>query len=194
MDELKKNNTLHIVLKNGSKITGTVEDYQKDRVMVHIAENCIDIAKSLNELDELKVTAMTSFGVKMMTSSVISTLNSSCCIVIENNPSVPVEQKRGHVRAVDDFKFQIKNNDNIYIGQCLNISASGLAFKTQGIEFEVGEIVDLVFPKEVYLKAIECSIEILRKNNDHYTSRFNKINEHDADKIVKRIFKLLSRK
>lgn len=194
MDELKKNNILHIVLKDGSKIKGIVEDYQKDRVMVLVDDTSIETAKKINELDDLEITAETQFGLKMMISSVIYSLNDSNCIIIENTPSLQVVQKRAHVRAVDDFEFQIEYNDKSFNAKCLNISASGIAFKADNAGFELNQKINLIFEEEIFSKKITCQAEIIKKNDDNYSAVYTDINEHDQNKIVKRIYKLLSKK
>ncbi len=194
MDELKKNNILHIELRDGSKIKGIVEDYQKDRVMVLVDNSSIETAKKINELDDLEITAETQFGLKKMFSSVIYSLNNSNCIVIENTPSLQVTQKRAHVRAVDDFEFQIEYNDKSYSAKCINISASGIAFKTDNADFELNKKINIIFEEDIFSKKITCQAEIIKKNDDNYSAVYTEINEHDQNKIVKRIYKLLSKK
>lgn len=194
MDELKKNNILHIVLENGSKIEGIVEDYQKDRVMVLIGDKYLEQAKTIKELDDLKVTAKTQFGLKKMISGVIYTLDKTNHIVIENAPSVPVTQKRADVRAVDDFEFQITADDKQYSAICLNISAGGIAFSVKDAEFEKDKKIDIIFAQEIFSKEIKCSAKIIKKNDGYFSAIYTKINEHDKNKIVKRIYRLLSAK
>ena len=194
MDELKKNNILHIVLENGSKIEGIVEDYQKDRVLVLIDNKYIEDAKTIKELDDLQVTAKTHFGLKKMISGVIYALNKNNQIVIENSPSIKVTQKRSDVRSVDDFEFIVEADNQIYSAKCLNISAGGIAFIINDAEFETDKEININFPKEIFSIDIKCSAKIIKKNDGYYSAIYTKINEHDKNKIVKRIYKILSTK
>ena len=194
MDELRKNHILHIELKDGSRIEGKVIDYQKDRVMVLIDDNSVENAKKLQELDDTKVTVQTHFGIKRMFSSVISPLNHKNCIIIENNPSQAVNQKRQYVRVVDDFKFNVELNNEFYPSKCANISAGGIAFTSIVNHFEIGTIVKVIFPVNVFSKLITCEAEIIKSRDDFFIAQFKNLNVYDENKIVKRIFELLARK
>ncbi len=194
MDELRKNHILQITFGDNSSIEGVVLDYSKDRVLVLVDENSYTEAVKIKELDLLNVIAHTSFGLKKMQSSVISTLDGRNCLIIENNPTIQTIQRREHVRAIDDFAFKIKANDKLYTVKCINLSAGGIAFKYERNAFQNGEKIEILFSADIFSRNIKCNAEIIKAQDDFYVAMFNNLNDYDESKIVKRVFQLLAQK
>ena len=190
MDELRKKHRIQFTF-NGVIINGFVVDYTTDRVMVSIFENSIPTAKLIKELDELEIDVYTHYGIKKMVSSVISELNSSGCIVIENSPAFSVNQKRQFARVTCSFKFKIIKNSKTIDCECTNISAGGIAFKSFDQNFSIGDEVKFCFFECDFGRDIICFAEIVKKDDDIYAAQFKKLSLYDEDRIVKYIFKLM---
>lgn len=193
MDELRKNHILHIFCKNDMEIEGIVIDFEPDRVMVKINDEHVENAKKLNELDDIKVNVKTHFGLKTMDSCVISALNRHNCLVIENAPSHQVEQKREHVRINVNFDFFIVKNEKFIKCKCENISAGGIAFVCEKDRFNLNEEIKIVLPSEEFTKQIKCGVKIVKELGiGSYAGQFFDLNQHDENKIVKRIFEVIT--
>ena len=195
MDELRKKNPVSVKKANGLEINGFVADFEKDRVMLKVSSESIEKARNFYELDDITVVVQTPVGQKTMNSCVISELNEDDYIIIENAPSVMVDQKREHVRVNADFKFYINKQGSIIVCKCINISAGGIAFSCEKTEFEPESQYSITLPSSEFSKVIKCDIKILKElQNKSYAATFLNINSHDEDKIVKRIFELIARK
>lgn len=198
MKEMRKNDALTVELdksKGGKILEGKVIDYIKDRVMIEINNEYIDDAKLIKELDELEVTVYTHLGLKKMKSSVIYELNDKNCIILENNDSYQVEQKRKFARVRVNFNFKIKKDEKEFLASAINISAGGLAFKLNDEEkLNVSDKIQIELPKEEFEKDITANADIIKYENDSYVLIYQDINPYDEDKIVKYVFKLVSQK
>lgn len=192
MYELRKNHIIQISLSENKAISGVVEDYASDRVMVSIAPNSIEYAKNLKELDELTVFVYTFMGVKKMISNVISELDKNNCIVIENAPAVPVVQKRKFVRVLSSIKFDILKENMIINCICANISAGGIAFFPSEDSINVGEFLKFRFFARDFGKEIICKAEIIKKDGNMAVGKFFDLNKYDEDRIVKHVFNLIA--
>ena len=192
MYELRKNHIIQISLSENKAISGVVEDYASDRVMVSIAPNSIEYAKNLKELDELTVFVYTFMGVKKMISNVISELDKNNCIVIENAPAVPVVQKRKFVRVLSSIKFDILKENIIINCICANISAGGIAFFPSEDSINVGEFLKFRFFARDFGKEIICKAEIIKKDGNMAVGKFFDLNKYDEDRIVKHVFNLIA--
>ena len=192
MYELRKNHIIQISLSENKAISGVVEDYASDRVMVSIAPNSIEYAKNLKELDELTVFVYTFMGVKKMISNVISELDKNNCIVIENAPAVPVVQKRKFVRVLSSIKFDILKENMIINCICANISAGGIAFFPSEDSINVGEFLKFRFFAKDFGKEIICKAEIIKKDGNMAVGKFFDLNKYDEDRIVKHVFNLIA--
>ena len=193
MDELRKNHILHIQNQSGLELEGIVIDFEPDRVMVKINDDYVESAKSLDELDDVKVSAQTHFGLKMMDSCVISTLDKYNCLVIENTPSYQVEQKREHVRVNADFEFYVIRNEKYIKCRSINISAGGIAFSSTPNSFLLDDEAQIVLPLKEFSKQIKCGLKIVKiLNEKEYAAQFVNLNPHDENKIVKRIFEYIT--
>ncbi len=193
MDELRKKHTVQIFYNN-VLIKGIVVDFSDDRVLIKIDDDFLSVAKEIKELDEVEVDVDTHMGVKKMKSSVISELNSKNCIVIENNPSYSVVQKRESVRVSCSINFLIIKDEKMIIAKCDNISAGGLAFKINEGQFKIGDIINIKFFEKDFGKNITCQASIVKIEDDIYAAKFLNLNMYDENKIVKRIFELIASK
>lgn len=192
MDELRKNHIVQITTKEGGKIDGIVFDYSIDRVLVLINPESVSLAKNIKELDELSVCVNTHLGIKKMQSAVISELNSNC-ITIENSPSIPVVQKREFVRVLSSVGFKIITDINTYSAVCINISAGGVAFYCNEYNFNIGENVKIILPQTEFEKEIEINATIIKSSNLSQVAKFENLNSFDEDKIVKYVFKMITK-
>ncbi len=194
MDEIRRNQILILEPISGGKIEGTVLEYEKDRVEVLVDENFLSEAQKLEELDLLDVTAHTLFGIKKMKSHVISKLNGRSCILIENNEALKIVQKRDNVRAAAKIEFVLNTQTNSCYLVSANISASAVAFKCSNLKLNIGEIVEIIFPFEVFSKEIKVKAEIIKAHDDFFVAKYENLNKYDESKILQKIFKLLSQK
>lgn len=191
MDEIRRNHIIRIRLKNGEFVEGEVLDYSPDRVKVLVFPYSIENALSLKELDEFDVFVHTHLGIKEMPSCLISELDSINCIIIENNQSKQIEQKRAFVRVLSDLKFKIIKNDDEFSCVCVNISAGGVAFITNKNAFNVGDMVKIHYPSEYFEKDINLNAVILKENSNWYVAKYVAPNPRDEDRIVKYVFKTI---
>ena len=194
MNELRKNHIVQILTKRGESIDGIVFDYADDRVMILISYDSLELAKNIKELDELSVIVNTHLGIKKMKSFVLTELNANNCIIIENNESEPVVQKREHVRVISNMIFNVVKNDSKFMCFCVNISAGGIAFISHEGNFELNQDVVLNFPKEEFGKEIVTCATIIKRNGNNFVAKYRNINPFDEDKLVKYVFKMISKK
>lgn len=195
MKEIRKNHIVQIQTADNTKLEGIVFDYENDRIAVLIAYESLYLAQKLNELDELLVSVNTHLGVKKMKSHVIDKLNSSNCIVIENNETMPVEQKREFVRVLSNVVFKIVKSDFQTVEcYCINISAGGIAFCVNNVSFKIGEKVRVILPESEFEKEIVIDSVIIKVYDNYYVAKFNNLKMYDEDKIVKYVFKLIAKK
>ena len=195
MDEIRKNHIVQILTSDNTKLEGIVFDYDHDRVSVLIAYESLFLARKINELDELTVTVSTHLGFKKMKSHVIDELNANNCIVIENNETIPVEQKREFVRVLSNIVFKMKKNDGNYFDcYCINISAGGVAFCINNSNIAVYDEVDILFPQEEFEKEISVRARIIKAYDNYYVAQYLNLKPFDEDKIVKYVFKLIAKK
>lgn len=194
MNEMRKNHIVQIELKDKRSIDGIVYSYSKDRFSVLIAFDSLEIAKELSELDELCVSVYTHLGIKKIKSHVIETLRKDNCIVLENNEAAPIIQRRQNVRVVSNFDFNIIKDDNCYKCFCINISAGGIAFYCNEVEFELNEKIKIEFLEREFEKNIQTSATIIKVNDSSYVAKYANLNKYDEDKIVKYVFKMIAKK
>ena len=195
MKEIRKNHIIQMITADNNKLEGIVFDYENDRIAVLIAYESLFQARKLNELDELSVIANTHLGIKKMKSHVIDKLNSSNCIVIENNEAIPVEQKREFVRVLSNITFKLKKeNGNIIECYCMNISGGGIAFCINNEMLKLGENVTISLPEDEFEKQIIINAKIIKVYDNYYVAKFEDLNSHDEDKIVKYVFRLIAKK
>ena len=195
MEEIRKNHIVQLKTKDGTKLDGIVFDYEKDRVSVLIAYESLFLAKNLEELDEVYVSVNTHLGIKNMTSHVIDKLNSNNCVVIENNETIAVEQKREFVRVLSNMTFKLKKEDETKIDcYCLNISAGGVAFCANNCHFSDNETVEIIFPKDELEKEIVTNAQIIKNYDNYFVAKYTNLNPHDENKIVKYVFRLIAKK
>ncbi len=194
MDELRKNHILQLKTRKNENMNGVVVDFEKDRILVLISDESIDEAKKIKELDELLVHAHTHCGIKKMVSNVISKLNWKNQIIIENNPAVPVVQKREFVRVLSDHNFIAEKNNEEYDCTCINISAGGIAFFAQKPVFQAEDEITIKFSRKDFGKDIITSAKIIKSYNNEYTAQYINLDKYDADKIVKYVFNLIAKK
>ena len=193
MYELRKNHIVQIPLDNNVTINGIVADYASDRVLVSIDKDSVKDASLLKELDELSVFVHTFMGIKKMVSSVISELDKNNCIIIENNPAVPVVQKRQFVRVLSSISFEIIKENKIIDCVCVNISAGGIAFRIKNSDLlQLDEILEFKFFERDFGKEIICRAKIIKKNNDIYVGQFMNLNIYDEDRIVRHVYNLIT--
>lgn len=194
MDEVRKNNPVKIKFGENQVIEGMVIDYLSDRIMVTVKHDSIQTAKLLKELDSVNVTIFTPLGIKTMDSHVISGLNYNDCIVVENVPTAEIAQRREFVRIAYDFEFTILTSEMKNVKcKCINLSAGGIAFRADR-ELQKDEEVTIFFPSNLFEKSITCKAKIISANaSGRYTAKYTAINQHDEDKIVKFVFKVMTR-
>ncbi|MBQ8636065.1 PilZ domain-containing protein [bacterium] len=194
MDEIRKNHIVQMELKNGTCLDGIVFDYTFDRVLVLIAYDSLQKAKELKELDELLVNVSTHLGLKRMKSHVIGCLNKNNCIIIENTETLAVVQKRQHVRVLSNIEFSIVRNGAFLQCFCVNISAGGIAFWCNDMNFEIGQKISINFPEDVFGKAFSCTAEIIKISVSSVVAKYHNLLPYDEDRIVKYVFKMIAKK
>ena len=190
MDELRKKHIVQIIFKDKS-INGFVVDYTADRVMVLVAKEFLTVASEIKELDEVEVLVYTHLGLKKMKSSVISEINNDNCIVIENTPSYPVEQKREFARVLSTIKFNVIKKDNVFNCNCVNISAGGVAFFCDEANFKIGETIKIKFFERDFGRDIICTADIVKSNGNNFAAKYQNLSGYDEDRIVKHVFNLM---
>lgn len=193
MDEIRVNNKVNIETMLGDVLKGVVLAVEYDRVAIKIDDNDYLNAKKIQELDELKIIAKTHFGIKTMISSVISTLGKYNQIVAENNPSLSIEQKREYVRVMCNFNIIISIGDKITNALAQNISAGGLAFNLQSEKLQLGDKIQIRFPEEIFEQDLRCNAKIIKINDDNYVGQFDNISKSNESKIMKYVFKNVSK-
>ncbi len=194
MDELRKNHILQIHSINAQAIEGIVIDYIDDRILVLICEESLSEAKKLEELDNLFVKAHTHCGIMSMKSTVISTIDTNNCIVIENSPVIPFEQKREFVRVLSSINFIIEKDNESYNCSCVNISAGGIAFVCRDREFNIGDIVTINLLERDFQKDITTKAQIIKTNEFDTVAKYLDLDKNSEDRIVGYVFDLIAKK
>lgn len=194
MNEMRKNHIVKIELSDNRTIDGIVFDYSKDRFSVLVAFDSLDLAKELSELDELKVVIYTHLGIRKIKSHVIEPLKKDNCIILENNDSVPTVQRRQNVRVVSNFAFDIKKEEKEYKCFCINVSAGGIAFYCNEVDFELNQKVKIKFSEKEFEKNIQTYATIIKVSDSSYVAKYINLNKYDEDKIVKYVFKVIAKK
>lgn len=194
MDELRKNHILQIHSINAQAIEGIVIDYIDDRILVLICEESLSEAKKLEELDNLFVKAHTHCGIMSMKSTVISTIDTNNCIVIENSPVIPFEQKREFVRVLSSINFIIEKDNESYNCSCVNISAGGIAFVCRDREFNIGDIVTINLLERDFQKDITTKARIIKTNEFDTVAKYLDLDKNSEDRIVGYVFDLIAKK
>ncbi len=191
MRELRVNDRVKISFKNSS-LDGISKEIEYDRIKVKIEDKDLELAKEIEELDELEVVGFTNMGAKKMRSSVIDKLDKFNCITIENNESETVEQRRKFVRVVCDFDLKIEKDKKEYLAKALDISACGIAIKTKEKFFKENDEVKLFLPKEIFEKDIEILGKIVKMNELNYAIAYHNLNMYNENIIMKYVFKTIS--
>lgn len=195
MDEIRKNHIVQLLTKDNDKIDGIVFDYTHDRVAVLVAFDSLFLARKINELDMVLASVNTHLGIKKMNCHVIDKLNANNCITIENNETIPVEQKREFVRVLSNAVFKIEKSDSSLIeAYCINISAGGVAFCVNNADFVLEENVKVILPEHEFEKEIIANGQIIKKYDNCFVVKFLNLNSHNEDKIIKYVFKLIAKK
>ena len=196
MDEIRKNQIVHLEFNDKTKLEGIVFDYVHDRISILIAFDSLEQAKKVKELDYLMASVYTHVGMKRMFCHVISELGTNNCIIIENNDTIPVEQKRKFARVISNMVFKVKKEqESAYCNcHCADLSGASIAFSCLDETFNVGDIIDIILPDVEFGKEIKLKANIFKINNQNYVAKFNEINQHDENKIVKYVFKLIAKK
>lgn len=195
MNEIRKKHIIQLSSANVSDVSGIVADFSDDRIKIKVDLNSFFEAKKIKELDELFVVANTHLGVKTMKAHVISCVDENGIIVIENNEALPVEQKREFVRVVSNFVFQINISDSeVATAYCNNISGGGIAFNCIDKEFCIDDILSFKFFENEFEKDFECKAQILKANFGVYSAKFINLKPFDEDRIVKYVFKMITKK
>lgn len=194
MNEIRKNHIVQIETKNKTILDGIIFDYTHDRILILISFDSLLEAKKINELDELLLSINTHLGIKKMKCHVIGCLNKDNCIIVENNEAIPVVQKREHVRVLSDLQFLIQKNDEIYNCFCINISAGGIAFWCSEHNFILNEQVKIIFAQDDFGKEIICEAQILKIHETSIVAKYINLKPFDEDRIVKYVFKMITKK
>ncbi len=176
-----------------NSISGYIVRIEYDRIYIKIAPQDVEIAKILQELDEVSLTAITHLGCKKSTACVIETINDNDRLVVENNSTIETEQKRNFTRIVCDFEFKIIKNNETYMVSALNISAGGVAFNTKEKYFNLNDEVIIVLPEEIFGKEIKCNGKIVKMNDLKYALTYDNLSEDNQNRIMKYIFNLFSK-
>ncbi|MBQ7287190.1 MAG: PilZ domain-containing protein [Candidatus Gastranaerophilales bacterium] len=196
MDEIRKNQIIHLELKDKTKLEGIVFDYVHDRISILIAFDSLEQAKKVRELDILLANVQTHVGLKRMFCHVISELGKDNCIVIENNDSIPIEQKRQFARVVSNMTFKVKKETahdfvNCF---CVDLSGASIAFSCPDETFNIGDIINIILPSTEFEKEIRCKANIIKINKNAFVAKFVDMSPHDENKVVKYVFKLIAKK
>ncbi len=194
MEEIRRNDTAELIFSDNITLRGIVDDFSANRIVFLIMDDSIAQAKQIKPLSNLIVVANTDYGLKKTYSSVIEGIDENNCMVVENNPSVPVIQKREFVRIASDITFKIKKDGMIFNCTCLNISGGGIAFKTNETAFRVNEKVQIIFQSKDFEQdiTVDAIIHLLDKNKT--VARYMGLNKYDEAKIVKYVFKKSAKK
>ncbi len=194
MEEIRRNDTAELIFSDNITLRGIVSDFSANRIVFLIMDDSVAEARKIKALSNLLVVVNTDYGLKKTYSSVIEELDENGCITVENNPSVPVIQKREFVRISSDITFKIKKDGMLFNCTCLNISGGGIAFNTSETYFKLNERVQIIFQSKDFEQdiAVEAIIHLIDKNK--IVARYVGLNKYDEAKIVKYVFKKSAKK
>ncbi len=192
MDELRKNQNALIEMQDKTQIEASILDFTFDRVLIEIKEEFVPLAKNIKELEELTITIDTHLGSKKMNSSVISTLDSSNRLLVENNPAYIVITKREFSRVKTKLDFVIVKNKKEYNATAIDISGNGIGFSCNEIDFKIDEIIEIKLTLND--NQITTKAKIVKTNNDVTAATYQNIDSKMQDKIVKYVFEQSTKK
>lgn len=193
MEEIRLKQCVAILTPLKKEILGVISDFSYDRVLIKIENNYLETASKLAELDEVIVVVLTHLGRRTMKTIVISPLNSKNQILLENRPSDKVEQKRAYVRVKTDIPFIIEFNQKYFKCKMEDMSCVAIAFYSDQ-EFKKDDVIKISFSKEFFEKDIKCMAKIYKFYNNIYVAKFCDLNIYDEDRLVKYIFRKMTKK
>ena len=192
MDELRKNQTATIETQDKTRIEASILDFTFDRVLIEIKEEFIPLAKNIKDLEELTITVDTHLGIKKMNSSVISSLDSSNRLLVENNPVYIVITKREFSRVKTKLDFTIIKNKKEYNATAIDISGNGIGFSSKEIDFKVDEMIEINL--SLNDTKITTKAKIVKTNEYITAATYQDIDSKMQDKIVKYVFQPSTKK
>lgn len=82
--------------------------------------------------------------------------------------SIEYSEKRNFIRMSTDstISFKIEGSNDTYYGECINLSATGVLFRTDQ-RFEPGTLVHInITPDKAVVAPLDATIEIIRAQLD----------------------------
>ncbi len=77
------------------------------------------------------------------------------------------DEKRDYFRMAADcpLNFKIHGDETLYTGQCINLSAGGVMFRSE-TNIETGTLIDInITPEKSVVPPLKAVIEITRRSN-----------------------------
>ena len=196
MNELKFNDILQLEIVGKFTIFAVVVKVEQDIVRLEVNHEHYQNAKQIVLGDIVYANVHTQTGTRQMESVVLKTFDENHCIEIKNTPTWTNIHKRDFVRVDDSFEFKFKAGlFSKYKATATNISAGGIAFRTEKPIFHAGEKITCLFGPGIFgLAPLTCKAKIVKAVNRHCAAQFILLSEADEDRIAKRVFKILSDK
>ena len=198
MGEIRKNQKVKLNFKtaDGSEkeLDCLIKEIYTDRLSLTTTEEILKYSEYLSEGEELVAKIFTPVGVKVISTIILDSPLENDFIIEFAEVSTEI-QRREYLRVPLDTKVVIQRslNDNI-VTRTIDISGGGIRFNYNG-EFYPKEEVDIT----LYLpdmKMIQANGIIIKNNHlptDIHILSFNKIDENDRDKIIKKCFEIQSK-
>lgn len=196
MGEVRKNQKVQISFKTNDGTSKTFEckikELYVDRLKLEHPKNIVFYSEYLSEGGEIFVKIFTPVGIRAYNALILDSPLSDNFIIeyVENNIQI---QRRAYARAPLVTKIIIERFDepNI-VTHTLDIGGGGIRFYFDG-KFNRNELVNSRLYLPLQMTSIKIQGHIIEKphlQKGEHVVLFNKINEFDRDKIIKKCFEI----
>lgn len=194
MDDIRKNDIIEVEVSSDNVIVGVIDSFNNDKIKILVEDDCSNSAKNVDITQDFLVKAYTCTGIKSMSSYALDRADDLGFLEIKNSPTLEVNKKRDYKRVVVDFEFEAQKLFSKCKCKCVNISASGIAFRSLGKQFKKNDIIKILLPKDIFSREISCHAQILSVNNSLNIARFNYLKASDELLIASTVIDILNKK
>ncbi|HNW26507.1 MAG TPA: PilZ domain-containing protein [Candidatus Gastranaerophilaceae bacterium] len=196
MGEVRRNQKIQISFKTND---GTekifeckIKELYSDRLMLDYPKDIVFYAEYLSEGEEIYVKIFTPAGIRAYNALILDSPLSENFIIEYVDSNIQI-QRRAYARAPLKTKIIIERFDepNI-VTHTVDIGGGGIRFYFDG-HFNRNELVNCRLYLPLQMTSVKAQGHIIEKphlQTGEHVILFNKINEFDRDKIIKKCFEI----